>query len=96
MAPRQCTTVRGFIDYLGIPHTGFTAPSLPRAHAQRTWLPLPNCWHLATDTLLQVRLHGVRVDQAPARIKAATVHGLKLVSVADGVEAEVVFIMTGA
>jgi SHS2 domain-containing protein len=46
--------------------------------------------HSATDTELQARLRGVPVEQAPARIKAATFHGLTVMPIADGLEAEVV------
>jgi SHS2 domain-containing protein len=46
--------------------------------------------HTATDTTLQVRMRGVPVERAPARIKAATFHSLKITPVADGLEAEVV------
>ncbi len=44
----------------------------------------------ATDTALRVRARGAIVQEAPARIKAATFHGLKIVGVAGGLEAEVV------
>ncbi|HYL54768.1 MAG TPA: archease [Gemmatimonadales bacterium] len=47
--------------------------------------------HKATDTILQVRMHGVPVEEAPSRIKAATFHGLKVTPIAGGVEAEIVF-----
>jgi SHS2 domain-containing protein len=46
--------------------------------------------HSATNTMLQARVRGVPVDEAPARIKAATFHGLKIAPVADGLEAEVI------
>ncbi len=46
--------------------------------------------HAATDTMLQARVRGVTVDEAPARIKAATFHGLKVAPAADGLEAEVI------
>lgn len=45
---------------------------------------------MATDTELQVRLRGVPVEEAPARIKAATFHGLKVTPIAEGLEAEIV------
>ena len=44
----------------------------------------------ATDTLLEARVRGVTVDEAPARIKAATFHGLKVAPAADGLEAQVI------
>ncbi|HYL22731.1 MAG TPA: archease [Gemmatimonadales bacterium] len=43
------------------------------------------------DTVLRLRAWGVHVDEAPARIKAATFHGLKVAAVPGGLEAEVVF-----
>lgn len=54
------------------------------------WVPTEFDVHAATDTMLQVRVRGAAVDQAPARIKAATFHGLKIASAAAGLEAEVV------
>lgn len=47
--------------------------------------------HVATDTVLLVRVRGVSLHEAPARVKAATFHGLRVSPVADGLEAEVVF-----
>ena len=44
----------------------------------------------ATPTALRMRARGVEVDQAPARVKAATFHGLSVTDQADGVRAEVV------
>jgi len=44
----------------------------------------------ATETELGMRLRGVVVDEAPARVKAATFHGLRIAVVSDGVEADVV------
>lgn len=44
----------------------------------------------ATETELRMRLRGVVVDEAPARVKAATFHGLRIAAVSDGVEADVV------
>ncbi|HYL56473.1 MAG TPA: nitroreductase family protein [Gemmatimonadales bacterium] len=43
-----------------------------------------------TDTILQVRMRGVPVEEAPSRIEAATFHGLKVMPVAGGLEADVV------
>jgi SHS2 domain-containing protein len=45
----------------------------------------------AADTALAMRARGVSVDETPARVKAATFHGLKIIAVPDGLEAEVVF-----
>ncbi len=44
----------------------------------------------ATETELRMRVRGVMVDEAPARVKAATFHGLQIAAVPDGVEADVV------
>jgi SHS2 domain-containing protein len=54
------------------------------------WVATEFAVEFATETALQVRARGVPVDQAPARIKAATFHGLKVAPLADGVEAEVI------
>ena len=45
----------------------------------------------ATDTELSVRARGATVETAPARIKAATFHGLEIVPVAGGLATEVIF-----
>jgi len=45
----------------------------------------------ATDTSLTMRARGVTVDAAPARVKAATFHGLRIGTTPDGLEAEVIF-----
>ena len=47
--------------------------------------------HSVTDTALQARVRGVPVDEAPARIKAATFHGLEIRTVPGGLEAEIIF-----
>jgi SHS2 domain-containing protein len=44
----------------------------------------------ATETELRMRVRGVAVDEAPARVKAATFHGLQISAAPDGVEADVV------
>jgi SHS2 domain-containing protein len=44
----------------------------------------------ATETELRMRLRGVVVEEAPARVKAATFHGLRIAILNDGVEADVV------
>jgi SHS2 domain-containing protein len=46
--------------------------------------------HAATDTMLEVHVRGAAVEEAPARIKAATFHGLKIASTANGLEADVI------
>ncbi len=45
----------------------------------------------AEDTTLRMRARGVTVEVAPARVKAATFHGLKIVAVPEGLEAEIIF-----
>ena len=59
------------------------------AEAER-WVATEFEVQTATDTTLRVRTRGVPVAEAPARIKAATFHGLKVAPVADGLEAEVI------
>lgn len=54
------------------------------------WVATEFEMNAATDTLLQARVRGVTVDEAPARIKAATFHGLKVAPAADGLEAQVI------
>jgi SHS2 domain-containing protein len=44
----------------------------------------------ATDTHLRVLARGVLVDHAPARVKAATLHGVRVEAAAEGVEAHVI------
>lgn|SRR5574341_1479040 len=44
----------------------------------------------AMDTAFVARARGVTVEEAPARVKAATYHGLRVTPVAGGLEAEVV------
>ncbi len=43
-----------------------------------------------TETELRMQARGNPVDEAPSRVKAATFHGLRIASVTDGVEADVV------
>jgi len=54
------------------------------------WVAVEFSVDRATDTELRMRVRGVSVDEAPSRVKAATFHGLRITSDADGVEAEVV------
>ena len=54
------------------------------------WVGVEFAVDRATDTELRMRVRGMSVDEAPSRVKAATFHGLRITSVADGVEAEVV------
>lgn len=60
------------------------------AEAER-WVATEFQVSTATDTALRMRARGVTVEEAPARIKAATFHGLKIVAVPGGLEVEVVF-----
>jgi len=43
-----------------------------------------------TETEVRMRARGIPVDEAPSRVKAATFHGLRIVSQTDGVEADLV------
>jgi len=54
------------------------------------WVGVEFAVSRATETELQMRVRGVTVDEAPARVKAATFHGLRIAAVTDGVEADVV------
>lgn len=44
-----------------------------------------------SDSHVRARARGVDVEEAPARVKAATFHGLRVTPVPEGLEAEVVF-----
>lgn len=59
------------------------------AEAER-WIATDFAVEVATDTELRMRVRGAQVERAPARIKAATFHGLKVAAVAGGVQAEIV------
>ena len=62
-------------------------------HAEvERWVPVEIEIVTASDTMLSARARGVAVDEAPARVKAATHHGLFVRQVGGGgeVEAEVV------
>jgi SHS2 domain-containing protein len=43
----------------------------------------------ATERGVQARVRGARVREAPATVKAATLHGLRLEKTAEGLEAEI-------
>jgi len=45
----------------------------------------------ATDTVLAIEARGIVVDEAPARVKAATFHGLHIAPSPAGFEVEIVF-----
>ena len=55
------------------------------------WVPAEFEVAAATDTRLQMRARGVTLQQAPARVKAATFSGLEIRPVPGGLEATVVF-----
>ena len=55
------------------------------------WVALEFAVASADATTLRMRARGATLDEAPARVKAATFHGLAIVAVPDGLEAEVVF-----
>lgn len=55
------------------------------------WVPAGFQVIEATDTLLRVLARGVSVEEAPARVKAATFSGLDIRATPLGLEAEVVF-----
>jgi SHS2 domain-containing protein len=44
----------------------------------------------ATDTTLRMRVRGITVERAPSCVKAATFHGLHVVPVPGGLEADIV------
>lgn len=54
------------------------------------WVGVEFAANRMTETELHMRVRGVTVDEAPARVKAATFHGLRIAAVTDGVEADVV------
>jgi SHS2 domain-containing protein len=54
------------------------------------WVPVEFEMVSATDTAARAWARGVVTEEAPARVKAATFHGLTVVAGRDGLEAEVV------
>ena len=54
------------------------------------WVPTEMETDSVTDTFLEIRARGVAVKEAPALIKAATLHNVQVREVDDGVEAEVI------
>lgn len=61
------------------------------------YLAETECWvaaefaiETATATAVRARARGVRVERAPARVKAATFHGLRIAEAPGGLEAEVI------
>jgi SHS2 domain-containing protein len=61
-----------------------------RAETER-WVPMELEARSATDTALAMRGRGVTAEETPARVKAATFHGLKITAVPGGLEADIVF-----
>jgi SHS2 domain-containing protein len=54
------------------------------------WVPLEFEMLEATDRAVRARARGVRTEEAPSRVKAATFHGLEVIAGPDGFEAQVV------
>jgi SHS2 domain-containing protein len=54
------------------------------------WVPVEFEMVTANDTTARAWARGVVTDEAPARVKAATFHGLKVVAGPQGFEADVV------
>lgn len=55
-----------------------------------SWVAVEIETESATDTALRVHARGVTVEETPARVKAATFHGLRVMPVPGGLEVEVV------
>lgn len=55
------------------------------------WVPVQFRVRAATNTTIAIEARGVKVERAPARVKAATFHGLHVGERAGGLEAEIVF-----
>ena len=55
------------------------------------WVPAEFQVLRDTDTMLRMLARGISVEQAPARVKAATFFGLDIHPIPEGLEAEVVF-----
>lgn len=54
------------------------------------WVAVEIEMESASDTMLRARARGVILEEAPARVKAATFHGLRVTPIAGGLEVEVV------
>ncbi len=54
------------------------------------WVPIEIRAESVSDRCLSVQARGVAVEEAPALVKAATFHRLRVDEVADGLEAEVI------
>ena len=53
------------------------------------WVPVEFDVREASETLIRARVRGAAVTEAPAVVKAATLHGLRLESTGPGLEAEI-------
>ena len=54
------------------------------------WVPVEFEMEAVTPTALRARARGVRVAATPARVKAATFHGLRIAETPSGLEADVI------
>lgn len=54
------------------------------------WVAMDFSVDLATDTEVRARASGVTLEWAPSRVKAATLHGLRVEEVPGGLEADVI------
>ncbi|HEX9611748.1 MAG TPA: archease [Gemmatimonadales bacterium] len=54
------------------------------------WVPVEFEILEATDVTVRARARGVRTEEAPSRVEAATFHGLEVTAGPQGFEAEVV------
>ncbi len=55
------------------------------------WIPLEFTIREVSDRHLSVRARGGMVNERPALVKAATLHGVRIQPVSEGLEADVVF-----
>ncbi len=62
---------------------------LYRAEAE-WWIPTEFAVDAASSTVIRARARGVAVTAPPAAVKAATLHGVKVVEVPGGLEASVI------
>jgi SHS2 domain-containing protein len=60
-----------------------------RAEVDR-WVPAEFEIQRITDTRVRARARGIAVQQAPAAVKAATLHGVRVEAIPGGMEADVV------
>jgi SHS2 domain-containing protein len=60
-----------------------------RAETER-WVPVAFDVTGADDQVVRARVGGVSVEEAPAMVKAATLHGIRVEAVPGGMEADVI------